>query len=120
MNVDRFNRLINRWREEAEVFRRRGDAQRADGAESYALELQQGVEEWLHELLTVEQAVEESGYSYGTLQRRLGDGSMSNVGAKGHPRVRRCDLPRKGRASSPHLTDGPDLAGELLNRRLGQ
>ncbi len=63
---------------------------------------------WLYELLTLEQAADESGQSYSTLQKKVRAGNITNAGSKHPPRVRRCDL-----LQPPHST-GPDLAGLVL------
>ena len=62
--------------------------------------------------LTLEQAAEESGYSYSSLQKRVASGDLENVGAKGSPRVRRGDLPKKGGTKK-----GNELADRVLFRR---
>lgn len=53
----------------------------------------------LLEALTLEAAERESGYGYSALQKMVADGRLENVGVKGRPRVRRCDLPKKGGTS---------------------
>jgi hypothetical protein len=99
------------WRQEASVLRRRGAAGQAEALESCASEL----EVWQHqralEGLTLEEAERESGYSYSALEKMVRRGELENVGAKGRPRVRRGDLPRK-----PHR-EAPDLAGSVLEGR---
>ena len=120
MNVEPIQALAGRWREEAALYRKRGQKDLAAAAESYAAELETGLNEWMSERLTLEEAAKESGYSYSTLQHRLREGSLPNVGEKGTPRVRRCDLPRKGREGRNLHADGPDLVSELLAGRVSR
>lgn len=47
------------------------------------------------EELTLQESVEESGYSYSTLQRKVASGEIPNAGTKGAPRIKRKHLPRK-------------------------
>jgi hypothetical protein len=99
------------WREEAIVLRKRGAAGQAEVLESCAAEL----EAWKHqralEALTLDEAERESGYTYSALEKMVRRGELENVGAKGRPRVRRGDLPRKARH------EAPDLAGPVLEGR---
>lgn len=62
------------------------------------------------EALTLEQAAQESGYSYSQLQKLLAGGTLPNVGAKNHPRVRRGALPRKPGTQQPDDGGEPQLA----------
>ena len=50
--------------------------------------------EWELEMLTLTGIARETGQSYSTAQRKVAKGTYPNVGAKHHPRVRRCDLER--------------------------
>ncbi|MFQ5845359.1 MAG: hypothetical protein ACE5JG_10280 [Planctomycetota bacterium] len=108
--------LITEWRDEATLFRRRGQHALAECAESFANELEERLREWMLEALTLEEAAGESGLAYDTLQRRVASGEVPNAGRKGAPRVRRCDLwPALRR---PRLVTGePDLAAEELAAR---
>jgi hypothetical protein len=103
--------LPEQWRQEAALFRRRGAGAQAETLESCAAEL----EAWEHqralETLTLEEAEQESGYSYSALEKMVRRGELENVGEKGKPRVRRGDLPRKVRRELP------DLAGPVLEGR---
>lgn len=49
------------------------------------------------EELTLEAAARESGYSRDRLRHLLAEGAIPNVGRRGAPRVRRADLPQKGK-----------------------
>ena len=118
MNVERLEALPARWREEATVFRHRGQEPLAQMAESFAGDLERELHEWQTEPLTLAEASVESGYSYDHLQHAAADGSIPNLGGEGAPRIRRCDLPSKAPKVEPCLTDG-DLAERALARRLG-
>ena len=64
--------------------------------ESLADELEQVWSQWQLEALSLNAAAAESGYSYSHLQALVQEGQLENVGRKGSPLVRRCDLPKKG------------------------
>ena len=119
MNVSAFEALSVRWRDDAERFRALGQDGPARMSEVHAEELDAALRQWMSESLTVAEAAAESGFSYDRLQHRLAAGSLPNIGTKGAPRIRRCDLPMKGGVHSPNLSDGPDLVGEIHLRRLG-
>ena len=96
-----------------------GAEAQAKTLELCAAELEQTHKEWELEALTLEQAVEESGFSYSSLQKRVAAGELSNVGEKGRPRIRRCEIPKKG--GRPELIMCPanlELAEEVLLERL--
>ena len=58
------------------------------------------------EPLTLDAAAREVNVSYTTMQRRVARGDVPNIGRRGAPRVRRCDL---------HGTPtGPNLAVRVL------
>ena len=111
MSVDSLIELVAEWRAEAEYDRRRGYECGARMLEHYAEELERRVLNVGMDVLTLEQAVEISGYSYSHLQDLVASGAIPNVGKKGSPRVLRKDLPRK---PSPPLTDGPQLVDRVL------
>ena len=109
--------LANEWRKEAESLRRRGAEPQAAALESCAEDLEEVAREYDLEALTLEQATQESGYSYSALQKQVASGQLRNLGSKHQPRVRRGDLPRKGRVSEravPLLESEPDLADTVL------
>lgn len=118
MNVSRLETLPARWREEADMYRHRGQEPLAQMAESFAADMERELNAWLTEPLTLNEASVESGYSYDHLQHAAADGSIPNVGGEGAPRIRRCDLPRKARQTEPCLADG-ELADKALARQLG-
>lgn len=114
-DAKRILELASEWTARAAMMRKHGAQAQAAAIEVCAVELQEAVEAWQQEALTLEQAAAESGYSYSTLQQKVAAGDIPNVGGKGRPRVRRFDLPRKAPGRSPTLTGGePDLAGEVL------
>lgn len=111
--------LTSRWRNEAEIFERRGAANQAATLMSCADELEQWMRERELEKLSLTQATEESGFSYSALQKMVAKGRLTNVGDKNRPRVRRCDLPRKPSRSTPVEDEAePDLAGTILANRV--
>ena len=116
MRVDPIRSLADRWRDEAAVLRRCGHERTADLCERHAQELEGAVRVWWAEPLGLQQAAEETGLSYRAIQKRVERGQVPNVGKKGAPRVRRCDLYDGG---GPRLETGePDLAEEVLVSRL--
>ena len=118
MNLRPLEDLASEWRSEAVLFKRRGMEGSARQAESYAAELEGRLREWAGEMLTLAEAVEESGFSRSTLERRIDSGELPNVGEVGAPRVRRIDLPRKAGCPDFRTDNGaPDLASEILARR---
>ena len=108
--------LAARWRADAEVLRRRGASAQAEALESCASELERWERERALEMLTLQQAAQESRYSYSWLQRQIADGSIPNAGDKGRPRIRRRDLPRK---ATRRERSEPDIAREILGQRTG-
>ena len=112
MNIARLKAITARWREEAELFDRRGQDGLARQAESYAAELEEEVNAWYLESLTLKEASEESGIPYSTLQQKLSHDELPNSGEKGSPRIQRRYLPSRG--GSPHR-GGPDIAAEILS-----
>ena len=111
--------LASDWRHKAGILRDYGAAAQAAALETCAVQLTDAIRAWQDELLTLEQAVEETGYSYSSLQQKVAAGDIPNVGSKGRPRVRRYDLPRKTPTPALLLDSGePDLAGEVLAGRI--
>ena len=83
MNLRPLEDLASEWRSEAVLFKRRGMEESARQAESYAAELEGRLREWAGEMLTLAEAVEESGFSRSTLERRIDSGELPNVGEVG-------------------------------------
>lgn len=93
--------VASRMREEAELFRRRGDERAAEMAESYADDLEDALRKWWYEELTLKEAAAEQGCSYSKMQKMVSRGEIPNAGEKGDPAVRRCDLPRHRQERDP-------------------
>ncbi len=113
-----FARLLSRitaqWRDEAKILHRRGAEPQAAVIESCAADLEEEGRRFSLEAITLEQAAEESGYSYSALQKMVRDGTVSNVGRKGAPRIRRSDLPKKPGGGKESSKSEPDLADLVL------
>ncbi len=100
------------------MYRRRGMEPQAQMVESLAAELEAWWRRWWLEELGLEAAAEELGVSYSTMQKRVAENRVPNVGRRGSPRVRRADLFPGLSGERIKLADGsPDLAGEILLRR---
>jgi len=84
-----------------------------------AQELEASLRDELGELLTLDQAVSESGYSLDHLRHLVADGTIPNAGRKGAPRIRRADLPRRARKAAEGGYDPSADAIALLSRRQG-
>lgn len=90
--------LLDRWREEAAILRRRGATGRADLVESLAAELEDAWAAYWRVELSVERAAEESGYSPAYLRDLVRKGKIPDArpdGSQGRIRIRREHLPRK-------------------------
>lgn len=110
--------LATNWRNQAEGLRRYGANAQALVLEQCAEELETARRASELELLTLEAAASESGYSYSALQKMVASGGLANVGDKNRPRVRRGDLPRKaGRLRAEGSGDEPDLVRQILASR---
>ena len=108
--------LADRWRDEADKYEGDGALVRADALlRRVADELTEAIDRWWLEELTLEEAAEERGRSYDTIQRRVASGDLPNVGRRHRPRVRRADLYRK--ASMAEGDDRiRDIMAEMLQR----
>ena len=107
--------LSTRWRALAEQMRSLGAVAQATTLEHCADDLEETWRVWQTEPLTLEEAVEESGYSYSSLQKRVASGEIPNIGESGSPRVQRQALPRKAPTRRFELETGePDLAETIL------
>lgn len=120
MSPDPLGALTDRWREEAETLRSYGADRLATAAERHADELEAAVGAARVSAVTLEEAAEIGGYSYSHLQHLVAEGKIANVGEKGDPRIRRCDVPVKpghGRRVEPGSTKGEVLASDVLAMR---
>lgn len=111
------SQVVARWREEAKLLRAHGAAEAAMTKERDAADLEQEARAFSLEGLTLDQAAEESGYSYSALQKMVSTGRMVNVGSPGQPRIRRGDLPRKPGRGNESQKGEPDLAELVLAGR---
>lgn len=87
--------LLERWRSEATLFRRRGQPCLAEFAESFAQELEDELERQDTETVSLREASRIGGYHPDHLSRMLSKGRTPNMGRKSKPRIRRKDVPRK-------------------------
>lgn len=91
----------------------------AEAFRAAARELEEVLEARAEELLTLDEAAEESGYSKRRLRELVSEGTIPNAGRKHAPRLRRSDLPRKpgaGRSDSGGYDpagDAAELAGRI-------
>ncbi len=107
--------LASEWRQKAKEFHRFGADEQAVTLECCADDLEEAWRVWQTEPLTLEEAAEESGYSYSSLQKRVALGEIPNIGKPGAPRVQRQHLPRKTPTRRFELESGePDLAEMIL------
>lgn len=94
--MEKLFELATAWREEAIRLRDRYADER--GARILAVvadELTDALNDIDSELLNLEQAAAESGYSADHLGRLIRQGKIPNAGRKNAPKIRRGDLPRK-------------------------
>jgi hypothetical protein len=70
------------------------------------------------ELLTLQRAADESGYSLDHLGRMLREGKIPNAGRRAKPLIRRCDLPVKSsrRKARPCVSPQPGYRSDGLFR----
>ena len=104
--VDQFvGSLVERWRDEESLLRKRGISESAALMESMADELAAEANRWLDTMMTLREAAEIAGLSYTKIQHMVRAGVIRNAGEKGRPRVLRRDLPwqaKEGGPSGPH------------------
>lgn len=93
---DYVRQLIERWLDDATRLAAYGAVEHATVLRRCIVDLEAAEREYSLEALSLEDAVDESGFSYSSLQKKLAKGELENVGEKGKPRVRRCDIPKKG------------------------
>lgn len=105
--------LVDRWRAEAAVFRTYGEDRLALACERHAGEVEDALQAARVEAVTLEEAADIGGYSYSHLQHLVAEGQLENMGEKGSPRIRRCDVPRKPRGGKR-----PSSKRELVRRSL--
>ena len=117
MNTSTYEKLSRKWRTEAEVIARRGVFGDVGSLlKSVADELDGAIEAHDDELLTLDEAVEESGYTRRKIERDLETGRIPNSGKPRQPRVRRGDLPYKPPRTRPK-SKGRTIAGKINSAR---
>jgi hypothetical protein len=107
--------LAASWRAEAAILRKRAGGPMAELLEGCADELAErlAVRATEAELLTLEEAAEESGYSYSGIHKLVTGGKLPNYGGPHRPRVRRGDVLRFAkRAKGPPSMPDPQ-AGDI-------
>ena len=87
--------LHQRWRTKAELFRVHGHEATARTYEVCSEELEAALRRSEEELLDLQAAAKESGYSPDHLGRLVRAGKVPNAGRRNAPKIRRCDLPRR-------------------------
>jgi hypothetical protein len=87
--------LVESWRGEAALYRRRGLHTTATLVESMSDELEIHLRQAAHETVSLTEGAELSGYDPDSLGRMIREGKLENVGRKNAPRIRVLDLPRK-------------------------
>ena len=106
--------LVQRWRDEVTLLRRRGADAQAATLESCATELEEEIRHLSLEALTLAQAERESGYSYHALQKMVADGRLPTAWIPHRPRIRRRVLPKKPSPDREGARGEPDLASLVL------
>lgn len=115
--------LSSQWRERAGTLR----AHAAEGAalayEVAADQLDAALRTQSDELLTLEEASAESGFTADHLGREVRSARIPNAGRRGAPRIRRSDLPRKAgalpRSSIAGHIDRDAIARAVITRHVG-
>ena len=92
--------IVERWRQEAEILRRRGASSNAETLDSCAAELHAVFYEWELEALLVRDAAAETGKSVSQLRRDVQHGKLENVSASGPIRVRRRDVLERNQSTA--------------------
>ena len=106
--------LRERWNARREAYLESGAA--VDGVKLADLVLAEldALDATMHaESVTLKEASLIGGYSADHLQRLVASGQLENVGRKGKPRLRRCDVPRK----PGHALREPAARNEVADRR---
>lgn len=83
MDLSALESLADRWREEADLLRRRGAPLQAETLESVAEELEERLSAWWMEALTLQEAADEAGQTYSAVQKRVSRGDLPNAAGKG-------------------------------------
>lgn len=91
----KFVAVYKRWRAKAELFRQHGHEATARTYEVCSAELEAALSVEDDELLDLQAASRESGYSADHLGRLVRDRKIPNAGRRNAPKIRRRDLPRR-------------------------
>ncbi|HEY0019470.1 MAG TPA: hypothetical protein VGC13_24425 [Longimicrobium sp.] len=89
------------WRAHAEILRSYGAEHIAAVLEACAAQLDADERARPHSVVTLDRAVELTGFTRGHLRRLCRSGKLPNVGTKAAPAFRLADLPRKPGAAAP-------------------
>jgi len=108
------SRLSAHWQGHASILRRWGATAQAAAVELCASELEDEARAFSLESLSLGQAEEESGFTYSTLEKMVRSGRIPNAGSRGHPRIRRCDLPKKPGGHCESAQGEQDIAELVL------
>lgn len=119
--------LVTRWRNDATTLRRHGAVDQAVVLEGCADELEHELRGLEDELLTIDAAAAEGGYSKESLRRMVRSGQLPserNIGHRSRIRIRRRDLPRKprkrtGDSQYPRREYNPEEDARDIAKRLG-
>lgn len=104
----RISELSDEWRALAEQQRRLGAEPQARTLEYCADALGSVLRANEDELLSLQQAADESGYSVDHLGRLIRERKVPNAGRKARPLIRRSDLPAKPNWKARTGTDGSE------------
>jgi hypothetical protein len=96
--------LHGRWRQQAALFRQHGHEATARAYELCSGELEAALQAAQNQLLDLQEAAVESGYSSDHLGRLVREGRIPNAGRRNAPKIRRADLPRRPEIVSRHNT----------------
>ena len=106
ISIEPLDALVEEWRTRSANLQLMGLSQPAAQMEAMAAELEARISEWLEEQLTLDQAAQESGYTYSHLQACVAEGRLPNAGRPGEPRISRRHLPVKGgQRGAPSIAD---------------
>lgn len=108
--------LPHEWRERAGLLRRYGAEAQAKTLEETAAELEAALTEAADVPLTLAEASRESGYSERRLRELVAEGKVPNAGERNRPRIRRGDLPRRGRRPTSSAYNPAEDAAAILSR----
>ena len=108
------------WRTRAKTLRHYGGETSAVALEACAAEFETALRQRDDTILTLTEAVGESGYSAAHLGRLVREGKIPNAGRPGAPRIARSHLPRKTQAPATPLLVEKHRRGEVSNVQIVQ